>query len=290
MAVRTNSENSLLGQKLLPVADDAAKDPGASLHGRTPSLAAKEEEAFFADPDPLKFGGIRVSRFSRSPAYFKKLSAQASVKLRVWRVLNGPLELDDRVGRALHATFQVAVVSFIVLVIAQTERTTYTANKVFFHYVGSFLAGVLTLEYFLSLWSVVANEEFARGSPFKNRLKWATKFYPAVDLIVIVSFWVGELLSNDRSNSTKIAKALQTLRLIRLIRIFEVFEERRVKRAFTILFRVVRDKGEDIFAALLLMFISLIFIATCVLYLVFVLQFHSCLCVCDGPRAFPFLA
>jgi len=61
--------------------------------------------------------------------------------------------------------------------------------------------------------------------------------------------------------------SFQTLRLVRLLRIFEVFESPRVKKAFKLLHRVATDKGEDILAALLVMFVSLVFIAT-VMYLV----------------------
>lgn len=47
----------------------------------------------------------------------------------------------------------------------------------------------------------------------------------------------------------------------------QVFQSHRVQRAFKLLKRVVTRKGEDIAAALLIMFISLIFIAT-VMYVI----------------------
>jgi len=73
--------------------------------------------------------------------------------------------------------------------------------------------------------------------------------------------------NHDHDNSKKIVASFQTLRLVRLLRIFEVFESPRVKKAFKLLHRVATDKGEDILAALLVMFVSLVFIAT-VMYLV----------------------
>ena len=48
---------------------------------------------------------------------------------------------------------------------------------------------------------------------------------------------------------------------------YQVFQSHRVQRAFKLLKRVVMRKGEDIAAALLIMFISLIFIAT-VMYII----------------------
>ena len=51
------------------------------------------------------------------------------------------------------------------------------------------------------------------------------------------------------------------------IGLFEVFQSHRVQRAFKLLKRVVLRKGEDIAAALLVMAISLVFLAT-VMYVV----------------------
>ena len=60
---------------------------------------------------------------------------------------------------------------------------------------------------------------------------------------------------------------MQLPRLLRLLRLFEVFQSHRVQRAFKLLKRVVLRKGEDIAAALLVMAISLVFLAT-VMYVV----------------------
>ena len=154
---------------------------------------------------------------------------------------------------------------FIILVIFETEERLYKPHKNFFNISGFILATIITIEYFLSLWSVTGNEDFSRGSLTWQRLRWARKFYPLMDLVVIVSFWTVELLDAHgptQSSSAKVIGSLRTLRLLRLFQIFEVSEGRRVKRAFSVLFRVMKNKGDDIFAALWLMFVALIFVST----------------------------
>lgn len=70
---------------------------------------------------------------------------------------------------------------------------------------------------------------------------------------------------SNKKNKNK--PPLQLPRLLRLLRLFEVFQSHRVQRAFKLLKRVVLRRGEDIAAALLVMAISLIFLAT-VMYVV----------------------
>jgi hypothetical protein len=77
---------------------------------------------------------------------------------------------------------------FIVLVILETEKTLYEKHSEMFDGLSLVFATIITLEYFLSLWSVTANGgKF--GSAVIGRLRWATDFFPIVDLVVIAAFW-----------------------------------------------------------------------------------------------------
>jgi hypothetical protein len=159
----------------------------------------------------------------------------------------------------------MVVVSFIVLVILETERGVYNHYETAMHRTGVFLASVLTVEYALSWWSVTANEPYASKHWLGSRVEWARTFYPLIDMVVLVSFWVNEVLRErgmQGSYAHKLVGVFQTLRLLRLLRIFDLFEGGRAKKAFSMLVRVLEDKGEDLFAAVVIMFMSLIFIAT----------------------------
>ena len=249
---RTESGSSQIGAALLSI-------PGGSTPGDTESAASDDEDSSH------KFGGVRVSRYSRTAKALAKLPTKQQRKMRVWRVINGPIERDDYVGRSINAFVQANVLGFIVLVIVSTDDRIYHPNKASMNAIGLVFATVITLEYFLNMWSVVANEEYSRGSATAARCRWALKFYPMVDVIVILAFWATELLQGlglNHSVGEKVTGGMQTLRLIRLLRIFELFEGHRVKKAFSLLFRVLKDKGEDIAASLILMFVSLVFIAT----------------------------
>jgi len=75
-------------------------------------------------------GGVLVSRHSRSPDYAASLSSLEALRLRVWRLLHGPLEADDAWGRATHAALQGAVVGFLLLAVLETERRVYDQHEV----------------------------------------------------------------------------------------------------------------------------------------------------------------
>jgi len=111
----------------------------------------------------------------------------------------------------------------------------------------------------------VANDFSLDGKAPANRLRWCLKPLPAIDLIVIVSFWIYQVLYTrdaKKSVSSQILGSLRMLRLLRLLQIFELTELRRIKRAFKIVHKVLKSKGDDLLAALLLMIIAVTLIAT----------------------------
>ena len=115
------------------------------------------------------------------------------------------------------------------------------------------------------MWSIVANETYDVGSALKSRLQYCIKPLPAIDFIVIVAYWSYEVLREsgaESSGTSKIFGSLRGLRMLRLLQMFELGEARRIKRAFKIVGRVMKSKGDDLFAALFLMIIAVIFVAT----------------------------
>ena len=57
------------------------------------------------------------------------------------------------------------------------------------------------------------------------------------------------------------SNAIRKLRLLQLFRLFELLSLRRVRKAFRLLWRVVRDKGDDIIASMLIMLVTVVFAA-----------------------------
>jgi hypothetical protein len=53
-------------------------------------------------------GGVRVPGYTRTADFARTLSPSRARKLRVWRVVHGPIEHGDDVGRLLHVLIQVA--------------------------------------------------------------------------------------------------------------------------------------------------------------------------------------
>ena len=191
-------------------------------------------------------GGILVPRYSRTAEFTRSLPPDMAFQLRVWRIIHGPIEQGDRLGHAIHFSIQAAVVGFIMLVIMETEAKVYNKHMVFMHHAGVALASVLSLEYLMSLWAVMANEPFASGHWVTARLSWACTFFPVMDLVVLASFWSNEVLRERGLEGTyahRLVGMFQTLRLLRLLRVFDLFEGGRVQKAFSMLVRVIQDKG-----------------------------------------------
>jgi hypothetical protein len=183
-------------------------------------------------------GGIRLSRHTRTPKFVNSLPPYQSFQLRVWRMINGPLEEGDRKGRMVNLLFQVNAIAFIVLVILETEKHIYEHHLRAFDVTTRVLASIITIEYVLCLWSVTANAEYSGKN---GRFRWATSSLALVDLIVIGCYWTSEVLHRQGANplDEKIIKSFQTLRLLRLLRMFEVVESARVKRAFRLLCKLL---------------------------------------------------
>lgn len=141
-------------------------------------------------------------------------------------------------------------------------------------YVLGLVFGVpLTVEYLGNVWSCMVVKRFAEKGSFLGRLDWHTRFFSFLDFVVIVTFWVEtgyetqEYETHITSGTSRVLKALRNLRLFRLVRIVEVFNTPHVKKAFRVLYRVLERKADDLYAALSVSFISLIFIAT-IMYLI----------------------
>jgi len=227
------------------------------------------------DGDGDSFYRVHGSLASSMNLWARSLTPHQRLQLRVWRCINGPLDKGDAAGQAVYAFFQAVVVAFIVLVVLETDSKWYDPHALAMDALGTCLAVVITLEYLLSLWSVAVHPDFAQKLPLggmpsggKGRLKWALGFMPLVDLVVLLSFWTTALIKrlghgHSAMKTKKIVGAFQVLRMLRLMRVVDLFESNaRVKRAFRLLTKVCLDKGDDILAALIVMFVSLIFIAT----------------------------
>jgi len=98
----------------------------------------------------------------------------------------------------------------------------------------AFSVAVFTLEYGLRIWSCVEDPEIASKGPFWGRIAYATSFYPMIDLISILPWYLTLLnIIPDVDFTT----ALRIFRLIRLLK------AEKYLNAFSLLGSVLAENG-----------------------------------------------
>ena len=233
-----------------------SRDPTRPLSSTSSSLQD------FVTDEP-QHHGHRDSHLAGDEVFAKRRPETSYERLQAltWKVLNGPVSELVSIELWIHCFMMGSVVAFIALVIMQTDKDIYEKHKAFFDTATMALASVLTIEYILNLWASSVNRD--KGMHWCTaRLRWAFQFLPFVDFVVVSTYWIGEVLKHVNAKAGTILHIMQVLRLLRLLRIFAAFDNERVKRAFDLLYEVVRENWDDMAAALIILFVSLVFVGT----------------------------
>jgi len=118
---------------------------------------------------------------------------------------------------------------------------------------------VFTLDYVLRVWSCVDAPE-AKGSYCARRWRFAKAPLPAVDLLVVMVFYLDIFMSSDES------RGFQSLRMVRTLRLVALLKMERQTRSFQTVFRVFHKKRHDLFATLFLAMVLLVIASTAMYY------------------------
>ena len=109
-------------------------------------------------------------------------------KLRVWQCLSDP-PLGDKRAQAVFYADAFLCVYLVVIGILSTDHKINHNHVNFFNDSNAVIIAVMTLEHALRLWSCVVVEDYKHL--IWGRIKWQLTVLALVDLIVIVSFYVG---------------------------------------------------------------------------------------------------
>lgn len=184
-----------------------------------------------------------------------------SWQLWTWEALNSAHNRADMGAAVFGRFFSACSVAFILMTVLETDSIAYHPHHEALDKFQDTLAVVISVEYAFALWSAPSNPvEVNSSSPLRSRLRWAFRFLPAVNFVVLASYWTTLMLRSRLPHS----EVVDAFRLLRLLRIFDLFALRRVQKAFAILRRVLERKGEDILASMIILFVAVVFSATCV--------------------------
>ena len=133
----------------------------------------------------------------------------------------------------------VLILVNVLMVVAETVDWLDAWAPRLFALVNAFSVSVFSVEYALRLWVCVESENASRHHPVWGRLRYAVTPLALVDLLAILPFFL-PLLGVD----------LRSARALRVLRILRLFKFARYSRGVRIMLEVLRDRREELFAAL----------------------------------------
>jgi voltage-gated potassium channel len=161
---------------------------------------------------------------------------------------------DDQLSRIVDAGIVALILINIAAFVAETVPELARRYGVWFHAFETFSVLIFTIEYAARLWTAVEVPFLARLPAWKARLRWAARAHLIIDLLAILPFYLGALLSLD----------LRVLRVLRLLRFFKLS---RYSPALHTLLRVLRNERRSLSAAGLLLGAALLLSATGMYYI-----------------------
>lgn len=158
--------------------------------------------------------------------------------------------------------FSAALLVFTVFVdvldSVNSFHISHTKNKWLFAAFEKFVVFVFTLEYVLRLWSCVEDDRYRPRGCLKGRICFSFEILPALDLLVLVVFYIDMCVSHD-------VRGLTTFRLIRVLRVLAVLKMERQIQSFGMIHKVLKMKKAELCATLFLAAVLLL-MASCAMY------------------------
>ena len=123
-----------------------------------------------------------------------------------------------------------------------------------FYTIELFSVVVFTIEYLLRVWSIVDNRWRAEyRHPLWGRLRFMRSPMAVIDLLAVLPFWLSMFIPLD-------------LRFLRLVRLLRVLKLTRYSAATNLLFEVLREEGRVMGAAVFILFLLLMLMASATYY------------------------
>ncbi len=182
----------------------------------------------------------------------------AETAWRRWRrKVHDILEVGGDANPAAHAVTGFIVVLIVLNAIAFAAETVSSLAARYHDYFQAFnvfSVAVFTIEYALRVWSCVEIPMLSRMTPWRARLKFATRPMMIIDLLAFAPWYLHWFVPID-------------LRVLRVFRLFRLLKLVRYSPALQTLGRVLADEYRALLGALLIMLVLLLFASTGIYFL-----------------------
>ncbi|HUU67837.1 MAG TPA: cyclic nucleotide-gated ion channel [Methyloceanibacter sp.] len=183
--------------------------------------------------------------------------AAATVWRRWRRKVHDILEVGGDADPAAHVVTGFIVALIVLNAIAFAAETVddlAARYRDYFYAFNVFSVVVFSLEYVLRVWSCVEIPMLSRMTPWRARLKFATRPMMIIDLLAFAPWYVHWFFPID-------------LRVLRVFRLFRLLKLVRYSPALQTLGRVLADEYRALLGALLIMLVLLLFASTGIYFL-----------------------
>lgn len=162
-------------------------------------------------------------------------------------------------GRVFEGSIMLLVIVNVTATVLDTVESIHEDQSFhdFYKYLEPVSVGIFTLEYLVRFYAMGAHKSY----PGFWRFKWAlTNFYPLVDLLAIVPFYVDLIMGDDNIIPTTF------VRVLRLFRIFRIFKAGKFVEGLNVFYAVLMDKASLLSMLLYAVAILWIFFSVCMYY------------------------
>lgn len=155
--------------------------------------------------------------------------------------------MGGRVGHLVDWFIMLLIAANVLVVMAETVDSVYETFGTFFYWFEIASVVIFTVEYLGRVWTCVEDPQYE--GPISGRVRYASRPLLVVDLIAILPFYLGAMMTVD----------LRVLRAFRLIRFFRLFKLARYSESMVAFAAVAREKREELVIS---------FFATAILWIV----------------------
>jgi voltage-gated potassium channel len=177
----------------------------------------------------------------------------AATRARLAVILDVPRP-DDRVSLWFDRVLITLILVNVVAVVLESVAALHARWSATFYLIEVVSVSVFTVEYLLRVWTIVDNPwkpDYA--APIRGRLRFMRSPMAVIDLLAVLPFWLSMFIPLD-------------LRFLRLVRLLRVLKLTRYSGAANLLFEVMREEARVLGAALFMLFLLLMLMASATYY------------------------
>jgi voltage-gated potassium channel len=182
------------------------------------------------------------------------MASYSKVKRRAFNIIE-TAEQGDKVSRFFDGFILMLIVLNTLAIVLESVDALYSSFHLQFKIFEFFSVFVFTIEYIIRIWTSEYSFPSAKGK-MGSVMKYLTSPMAIIDLLAILPFYLPMFVLVD----------LRFLRMFRISRLLRIFKLNRYTKALSLIISVVRDKKDELMAAVFVMGFMIMISSTMMYY------------------------